>query len=441
MLDKVEALSLNKRLVLTIPIQAVFLPVVTNFVEKGSLAFGLGKPETLKLTLAAEEIFAYLSRMANTDENMEITCMGGVYYGAVEFSFNKVGFNMRAFNVTSKVFPESEEGLEEMGLLIAARSVDHLQIAERSGERVVLRLIKEKEYPLDSDIRVPEIPYMASFSIKTPTTEEVKLFINLLNFHYEKYLFPPSFKTPGKVADMVFSGEYGASVAVDHRGLTGGGILWRKLGEKTVECYGPYLFGQGDNPKLAESLLDSFLGKIAKADITGIFSMYSTPHLSQGYFERLGTLTLFRKDGSSTELSSFYRHLVEDTGSYVWSSERLRTFLEEQYTKLVLPREIRLARYQGEHQDPHSVFTSEFDKELDEVTLRALWPGSDAFENLERHIRIFREEGLLNILFEMDLGIPWQADLTDPLFNLGFKPRFIIPYGGNSDLVIFQMPI
>ena len=441
MLDKEEASSLNKRLELTIPIQIAFLSVVTNFVENGSLAFGLGKPETLKLTLAAEEIFAYLCRIANADETIEIACMGGVYYGAVEFSLNQRGFNMRAFNVTAKISPESEEGLEEMGLLIAARSVDHLQIAERGGERVVLRLVKEKEYPSGSDTRVPEIPYMASFSIKTATTEEIKLFINLLNFHYEKYLFPPSFKTPGKVADMVFSGEYGASVAVDQRGLIGGGILWKKLGEKTVECYGPYLFRQEDNTKLAESLLDSFLGKVAKADLTGIFSKYSTPHLSRSYFEPLGTMTLFRKDGSSTELSAFYRHLVEDTGSSVWSSERLRTFLEEQYKRLVLPREIHLARYQGEHQDPHSVFTSEFDKELDEVTLRALWPGSDALENLERHVRVFREEGLLNILFEMDLGIPWQADLTDPLFNLGFKPRFIIPYGGNSDLVIFQMPI
>jgi len=192
---------------------------------------------------------------------------------------------------------------------------------------------------------------------------------------------------------------------------------------------------------LAESLLDSFLGKIAKADFTGIFCKYSTAHLSKGYFEPLGTITFFREDGSSTELSSFYRHLIEDTGSSVWASQELRPFLEGEYRRLVLPREIHLTKYQGEHQDLHSVFTSEFDRELHEVTLRALWPGKDSLENLKKHVQIFGEERLPNILFEMDLGIPWQADLTSPLLSLGFKPRFIIPYGGSSDLVIFQLPI
>jgi hypothetical protein len=432
---------LDKRLSLTTSIQIDFLPVVTGFVEKANLAFGLGKSETLKLTLAAEEIFAYLCRMTKAGEMIEVSCSGGIYYGAVEFLFSRRDFNMKGFNITAKISPESEEGLEEMGLLIAARSVDHLQMIERDSERLSLSLVKEKEYPPDPDVQIPEIPYMDLFSIKTPSPEEIKAFVALLNFHYEKYLTPPSFKIPGKVADMVFSGEYGAAVAVNHKGLTGGGILWRRLGEKTIECFGPYLFQQKSNVRLAESLLNSFLGRIAKTEILGIFSKYPTSHLPKGYFESLGTITYFREDKTLTALTAFFRQLIEDTGAYVWASQELKPFLEEEYKRLVLPREIHLAKYQGEHKDLHSVFTSEFDKELNGVTLRAIWPGKDTLENLQRHIQVFKEEKLLNILFEMDLGISWQADLADPLLTLGFKPRFIIPYGGHSDLVVFQLPI
>lgn len=436
-----ETEMFHKALRLTTPSRIDFLPVVTGFVEKASLTFGLAEPEALKLTLAAEEIFAYLCKVARAEENIDISCFSGVYYGAVEFSFGKRDFSMRALNITAKISPESEEGLEEMGLLIAARSVDHLQIVEREGDKIALTLFKEKEYQAATDIQIPQIPHMDSFSIQRPSIEDSKIFVNLLNHHYEKCFFPPAFKFPGKVADMVLSGEYAASIAVDPKGLIGGGLLWRKLGEKTVECFGPYLFHQENNISMAESLLNSFLGRIAKTEMIGIFCKYATSYLPEGYLEPLGKVAYTREDGTSTELSAFYRQLIEDTGSYVWGSEELKPFLEKEYGRLVLPREIHVTKYQGEHRDPYSAFTSQFDRELHEVTLRAIWPGMDALENLEEHIRIFREERLLNIFFEMDLGISWQAGLTDPLLTLGFKPCFIIPYGGHSDLVIFQLTI
>ena len=436
-----EREAFHKGLRLTTPIRIDFLPIATSFVEKASSTFGLGKSEALKLTLAAEEIFSYLCRVTGTEEDMDISCFSGLYYGAVEFSFDRRDFNMRALNITAKISPDSDEGLEEMGLLIAARSIDHLQIVEREGDKIALTLFKEKEYQAVADVQIPEVPYMESCAIQEPSVEDSKTFVNLLNHYYDKFFFPPAFKFPGKVADMVLSGEYAASIALNQRGLIGGGILWRKRGAKTVECFGPYLFHQENNILMAESLLNSFLGRIAKTEITGIFCKYSTSHLPEGYFEPLGSVAYIREDGTSAEHSAFYRQLIEDTGSYVWGAEELRPFLEKEYRRLVLPREVHVTKYQGEHRDPHSVFTSQFDRELHEVTLRGIWPGKDALENLQEHIRIFREEKLLNIFFEMDLGVSWQAGLTDPLLTLGFKPCFIIPYGGRSDLVVFQLTI
>jgi len=76
-----------------------------------------------------------------------------------------------------------------MGLLIAARSVDRLQIAEMEGGKITLRLMKEKEYQPDTGIPLQEIQYMDPFSMKTPSVEEIKIFIHSLNGYYEKYLF------------------------------------------------------------------------------------------------------------------------------------------------------------------------------------------------------------------------------------------------------------
>jgi len=437
--EKVE--TFHKGLKLAAYLKTDFLLVVTNFVEKASLAFGLGKSEIFRLTLAAEEIFTYLCKVTQIEELIEISCTGGIYYTAVEFPINKRDFNLRALNITTKIIPESEESLEEMGLLIAARSVDRLQIAETEGEKIVLSLIKDKEYQSDTGIRLPEIPYMDSFSIKTPSIEEIKIFIDLLNFYCKEYLLPPSFKFPGKVVDMVSSTEYAISIAMDRKGLIGGGIIWRRLGEKTVECLGPYLFNQGSHIRMAEALLISCLEKIAKTEAVGLFCKYTTSHLPEGYFESLGTLTYIREDGTVIELSSFYRQLFEDTGCYVRATQELKPFLEQEYKRLVLPRQIHSTQYQGETVSPHSVLIPEFDKGHHQVTLRAIWPGQDVFENLKEHIRLFKEEGFLNIFFEVDLGISSQADLIASLQAVGFKPRILIPYGGRSDLVIFQLSI
>jgi hypothetical protein len=68
-----------------------------------------------------------------------------------------------------------------------------------------------------------------------------------------------------------------------------------------------------------------------------------------------------------------------------------------------------------------------------------MWPGEDAEENIERHVRLLEGEKILNIHFTIDLGQAWQSVFIPGLLARGFEPRFVLPYAGKSDLVVFQL--
>jgi anti-sigma regulatory factor (Ser/Thr protein kinase) len=415
-----------------------FLRLVTSFAEESAKAFGSSAPDALKLTLASEEIFAYLCRAGRTDETITIEAADGGYYVQVKFSFTTRDFNPRAFNLTSSIFLEDTESLEEMGLLIASRSVDRFYVAEDPQRGFGLVLVKEKSYPELGDIEVPQINPIKNFSLRTPHPDTLKLFVRLITAHYPSHLYPPAFLIPGKVVDMVASAEYGAKVAVDEKGQIGGGILWHRVGTKTVESFGPYLFQKPDGLGLSEALTDACLGEIAKTEAIGLISRYSTPELPKGYFESLGSIDLLQPDGSVMPWPLYFRQLHEDLGCQVWAHPVLEDFLRAEYKRLFFAREIRSTRYGGEQRPTYSVFAPQFDRTNRQITLRAMWDGKDALDNLSRHLKVLKAERLPNIFFEVDLGHAWQANLSQILVDSGFQPQLILPYGGEADVVVFQ---
>ncbi len=415
-----------------------FLPLAVSFVEKSAVAFGLGKNETLQLTLATEEIFAYLSQARRADEAIDIEATDGSYYAQVKFLFKAHDFNPRAFNLTASVSLENQANLEEMGLLIASRSVDRFYISGSPQQGFELVLIKEKVYPEIGDLEVTEIKEIKNFRFKTPDSESLKRFVRLVAGYYPTHLYLPSFRFPGKVVDMIASGEYSATVAFGEQGQMGGGIVWRWVGSKTVELFGPYLFRQPADTELAKGLVDSCLGRIAKTEAIGLISRYSTPELPEGYFERLGSVDLTQPGRTPQPWPVYYRQLYEDPGCQVSAHPDLYGFLRAEYDRLAFAREIRLTRHEGEQRPPYSVFAGQFDRDQNQVTLRAVWEGADSAENLAQHVKVLRTENFQNIFFEIDLAQAWQADLTPALLKNGFQPRLILPYGGQADVVVFQ---
>jgi anti-sigma regulatory factor (Ser/Thr protein kinase) len=423
------------------------LPVVTSFGEQVSRSLGLSAAQIHEMTLATEEIFAFLCQSGKKDDQVVVQALDGSYYVELRWLLRSARLDLRTFNITASVNPDDEDSLEDMGLLIAARSVDRFRLSQAADEGIVLSLIKDKHYPEITDAISPPASVTGEIRLIRPDTDELKTFVHYLVASYPSFLYPPSFRFPGKVADMVSGGQFDALIAVDAKGRICGGTLWQYLQQKTVEMFGPYLFphlpAQDDSEKgmqdrLSGLLLEGCLGRVARTTAIGLICRYLTPFFLADYFEFLGSVDVAVPEGGSRDLPVYYRQIQEDAGCQIWSHPALETFLKEQYKRLVLPREIRLIRPEGETRAAHSVISTHSNREQRQVTMTLAWDGADTTRNLSRHLQLFEKEGLTNVFFAVDLAFPWQTRIVPDLLDRHFTPRLLLPYGGESDLVLFQ---
>lgn len=416
----------------------IFLPLATAFAEKSAIAFGLGESEALSLTLAVEEVFLYLARIAAPMGEVQIRARGGGYYAEAEFLFRSEDFDMRTFNITSKACIDPDADFCETGMLIASRMVEGFRF-EEVDQKLRLTLTKAKIYPQVSDVKLPVAVPLENYVIrKALDPEEIKLLIRRVSMECAEQVVPEACRTPGMMVDLVAAGDYEVAIAIDRIGRIGGGIIWKWEGTGLVECFGPYTFGQDADSTIPRALVDACIENIARTEAKGLINRYPTPDLPKEYFETLGALTFQLGGGASVELAAYYRHLLEDLGGSVWSHPLLKDFLEEQYRRLFFAREIVPAKTEGESLSPFSVLSAEFDRGRSRVTLRPVWWGHDSQSCIADHVETLRKEKIASILFEMDLGRSWQCHFTPALLRNNFEPRLILPYAGKSDLVIFQ---
>jgi hypothetical protein len=423
---------------LEVPAEVVYLPVVTGFVENAGGVFGLGKKEALELTLATEEVYTYVATYLCPGESIFIDAASGIYYLRVTLRFPVSELNLRSLNITSAVSLEGKEGLEEMGLIIATRFVDRLNISRTHHREVSLDLIKEKRYePLTREREVVRA-LSGRIGITEPDTEAITDFAAMVVHAIEEPLRPTFFCYPGKVADMVASGEFRLLMAVDEKGHPAGGLIFFHRSERLVQFYGPFIVGTADEQATAQILTEAFMSRLARTKTIGVVSFNVPAKRLLADFEELGTLTLAREGGSPVEIPVCYRLLHEDPGDVVWTHEDLLPFLTGQYDRLVLAREINLVRNHGESTGGHSIFSADVEAGESRATIRPIWPGSDIEENLGKHVATFQKRAIMNILCEIDLGVSWHSRAVAPLFKQGFIPRVVVPFAGKSDLVVFQ---
>jgi len=427
-----EKVSLKTHLDMT------YFPLAMSFVEESAKAFGLGASEVIKLRLACEEIFAYLCESDQKHKAIAMEAENGIYYTGIRFLFDARNFDAHAFNLTAKISLDSETDMKQMGLIIAARSVERLYILHNAREGFGIGLLKEKTYPgVAEQVDAPAKP-LTHYRIVSPDSETIKLFVRHTLTHYPSHLFPADFFYPGKIADMAASGRYHVLVASDGQEIAAGGIVWRMTGAGMIEIYGPYLFDQPREFHMAETLVDHLLMAVAKTDAVCLVDIFATPELPKGYFELLGSLDFFLSDGEKQLWPFYYRLHKEDPGSQAWAHPDLLPFLDEAYKRLFFARNILQTKYGGEERPPHAVIFPRFDKPQNIIRLRAVWDGIDFPDLLSRHIQIFKTEGIRNILFEIDLGHAWQANLAPALMKHNFVPKMILPYAGTGDMVVFQ---
>ncbi len=424
---------------LSVEAEETFLPLVTAVVEKSAQCFGLGEAESLMLTLAAEEVFMHLCRVVLPSSGpVEVRCSNGGYYTLAEFSFKGDSFDMRALNISTTISIEDDADLEGMGLVIASRSVDRFYLTREKGHGLRLSLVKKKCYPTPAGDRFLTAHPLPSFSLRSPGPEEAKYISQLAANYYKGLELAEILVYPGELADMIKSGEYQSMAAVGPAGEIGGAVFWHWIGQKVVECFGPYAFNQDPKSAVSEKLLESCIGAVARTRAVGIINTRPTPEFSRRHFELLGTIDIYGQEGSCTAVEAWFRLLHEDAGSAVWVHPELHEFLRREYARLVLPREIRIDQPSGESLPRHSVLSAEFDRLKGRVTLRPMWPGADVEENVESHVKLLLEEKILNIHFAVDLGQAWHSGFIPGLLKGGFEPRFVMPYAGDGDVVVFQ---
>lgn len=426
----------NRTLCLTLPATDPFLTVLIGFVETTAAAFGLAREDALKLVLAAEEIFLYLCRSVTPGSVLELESRDGLYYNRLTFRFAASGLNLRGLNIVPAESVAGEEAPEELGLMIASRSVEGLDMTVEQGSRVRLTLTKEKGYPaLAEALPRPEAPQ--TITVETPDPEGVKRFA-LLARPAAGPGGPAFFATPGRLVDMVAGGEYGLLVASSEKRGIIGGLLTRQRSERIVEAWGPYLFHEGETGATAEALLAGCLSRLARGKALGLLSVAGLPAALAAHFEPLGVLTCTVDGEAPIDRPFYFRHLHEDPGGEVFAAGDLAPWLAGQYERLFLARQIRTVRDMGESRGGDSLFAARLQRQASEATLRPLWPGADAGANLARHVRYLRGEGFADLLVEIDLGVSWQAGLLPDLAAQGFRPRILLPFAGQADLLILQ---
>ncbi len=437
----VQAKKNSGNVTLSVEADEKLLPLLTAFVENAALCFGLGRDESLKLTLAAEEVFVHLCRVVMPAGGaLEIRCSNGGYRTQAVFVLpGTEAFDLKAFNLTAAISTEDDASLDEMGLVIASRSVDRFSLSRETGRDLQLALIKEKSYPMLPEAPPATVNPLDEWTLRQPTVEEVKYVCSLSSSYYGPSVLHNIFTYPGKLADMMSVGEYHALAAVGSRDEIGGSIFWRWTGERVIECLGPYVFNQGPQSEIPRDLLEGCIGAIAKTQAVGIVNTLPTPEFSRRDFEFLGTVESSAQNGNTVVAEAWFRLLHEDTGAVVWVHPELEDFVRQEYSRLVLPREVRVDRPSGEAMTGHSVLSAEFDRPQRRVKLRPMWPGADAEENIGRHVRLLKQEGISDTQFDLDLGEAWQTVFVPGLLKSGFAPRFVLPYAGQGDVVTFQL--
>jgi hypothetical protein len=434
----IEGFFMDQRaLSLSLNASRPYLPVVTQFVESAATVFGLQKEAYLRLGLATEEIFLYLSDVLCPDKPLEVECLNGFYYVRVYFRFSAVELTLSSLNVASTIASRREDDLNEMGLMIASRSIDHLHLVVEKNHRVCLSITKDKTYPrYEGKLPLPQ-PAQRIVT-EAPDAEGLKDFAVLTAQQEALPSRPAFFDSPGKLVDMVHEGQYSVLAAKNQKNEVIGGMVLHRRTEQIVQCFGPYSFRRDQEREIGEALLNACLAGIARTKALGLLSLSGLPEFLRNHFDALGALRYRGEGGTPVEEVAYYRLLHEDPGFEVWSSASLTDYLRREYKRLALAREIRPIRDMGEATGESSLFSAELHRDRFSVTLRPLLPGKDLAANLARHLRFLREDRFLNIYFELDLGMPWHAGLMDALLEARFKPGIIIPFAGKSDLLIMQ---
>lgn len=417
-----------------IPFGPPFLPLAMEFVDRGARGFGYGDRETGGLVLAMEELFSFYSRRAAADSCAELELHDQGYRLLLTLSFSAANPDLRAFNLTWRVSHDSEESLEMLGPMLAARSVSSLRLEFGANERVTIRLTRDRDYATAGAVPLPPPDLAGTVRPVTPSSDDLRHFAAMVSASAPRFV-PPFLARPGMAADMLEAGHLNALVALGGAWIAGG-LLWRELTDGCTELYGPYLFTPDRDDRILTMLMDEAIGRISHSRSRGLLRRQGPLPDHERFFDFLGDLETTGSGGETSQCSYYYRQLREESGGVVYCGPRLASFLTEQYDRLCLPRQIREGG--SLRLRDASVLAVELDCPRSLAIIRPLCAGRDMSDNLRAHLELLKQEGIRNFIVELNTGRGEETAFADPLEEAGFIPRLLVPDAGQGDLVIYH---
>ncbi len=426
----------GQRSVITrIPFKMSFLPLAMAFVDKGARGFACNDREARGLVLAVEELFSFYVQQAAGGPAVEIELEDQGYRLALAISFPMADLDMRAFNVTWSINLDSEESLTMLGPMIAARSVSSLRLDFGSDERVVLRMTRDRDYPPAGPVALPPPDSAGTIRLSDPSTDDLRHFAAMVTAADAPFI--PSFMArPGMVADMFAAGHVSAILATSGDWIRGG-LLWRPLTDSCLELYGPYLFGDDPDDRLLTLLLDEAVGRISRTNCRGFLRRQGALAGYERFFDLLGELEHSTMSGAAASSTYYYRQLKEESGGVVYCNGTLAGFLQDQYERLCLPRQLREKAVDSSRLRDFSVLAVELEYARSLAVIRPLCSGKDMTANLSAHLDLLQGEGIGNFQVEINTGRSEDMAFAEALEQAGFVPRLLIPDAGQGDLVIY----
>lgn len=411
------------------------MPVLLAFVAAGASALGLQKRELDQLVLGSEEIFSYICGLSAGHDRIQGILHDGAYYVRLALVMDKMDIPWEAFNLSVPVIRGEDQEMEELGLMLAARFLDGLEVESQTQRGIAINLIKDKVYPVAEAGNEGNMIVNGSLAVSAGDPGGIKQLCGLVQQYYPAVA--PSFcRTPGRLVDMAASGDYRVLLARDSTQQLAGGIIWHWLSPGLVEFFGPYPVPT-ESPAailLAEHLLSS----LARSSAVALFSRAAPEAYPAACFEEMGRWQRAGSDGSLREQRSIYRLLHEDNGAVSWFSPVLQPFVEEASRRLNLPRRFCLVENQGERVEARSAFLSRLERQGARAIIRPLQTGRDAKEVIASYVQVLRNSDFTEIEFELDLGQAEHGELGAALLAAGFQPVHLLPYGARGDLLVFH---
>jgi hypothetical protein len=369
----------------------------------------------------------------------DISLENEIYRLVLVISFRIADPDMKAFNITFNVDPDSDESLDMLGPMIAARTVSSLKIDLEQNSRIIITVSRNREYP-DSVSTCERIsPPSGTVRTDQPSSMDMQHFASIVSGYSKTFsdVAPAFLLCPGMASDMLDAGAVSALLAYEGNTVLGG-IIWTEITDTCVEIFGPLVFCDDRDSIISSSLLDGCMGKISRTRTRTILRRQDRLEGYEKYFDYLGSIQTFTLNRETRECPHYYRQLREEASAAVYCDRQFSSFLKKHYDTLCLPRQIREMDFQSHSLRDHSVISVEFSRSRSSAILRPMCAGLDMKANIKAHIELLKRENILNISAETDTGKPEEMMFTSSLMESGFIPKLVIPEAGSGDIVVFS---